>query len=119
MLRWIERIAAGLVLLIGLLHLAVGRRMFFEPTEQGVWFLSAGFLLVTTGLANLARAAEIRPSRLLSATAASGALAILALGALIAAASPELLLAPQTLVLLALGALLGAFSLRDVLRGRR
>lgn len=117
MLRRLDQAAAAVVSLIGVLHLVVGHQAFVSPTEGGVWFVSAGFLLVTTGLANLA-CAGVRPAKLQSLTAASGALAILVLGALIAAADRDLLFAPQTLVLLALGLLLSGLRFRDLLRGR-
>ena len=117
MLRTLDRAAGALVVLIGLLHLGVGHEAFTNPTERGVWFVSAGFLLVTTGLANLASANAA--SRLQSAAAASGSAAILISGALIAAADRELLFAPQTLVLLGLGAFLTALRLRQLTSGRR
>lgn len=118
MFRRFDQSAAVLVGLIGLTHLAVGHRAFTSPTESRVWFVSAGFLLVTTGLANSA-CTNGRPTRLQSLTAASGALAILVLGALIAAADRDLLFAPQTLVLLALGLFLAVRRLGDLLGKRR
>ncbi len=117
MLRHLDRAAGVLVVLIGLVHLGVGRAAFTHPTERGVWFVSAGFLLVTTGLANIA--ASRGASRLQSAAAASGSGAILILGALIAAADRDLLFAPQTLVLLALGAFLTALRLRGLISAPR
>ena len=54
MIGYVDRIAALLVLLFGLLHLAVGHRAFADPTEARIWFAAGGFLLVTAGLANLA-----------------------------------------------------------------
>ena len=108
-----NKIASAFVILIGLLHLGVGRAAFVTPTERGVWFVSAGFLLVTTGLANMA--SSTGSSKLQIAAAASGSLAILILGVLIASASPELLLAPQTIVLLGLGSVLSGLRLRDLL----
>jgi len=116
MLRHLNRLAAGMIVVIGLLHLAVGHAAFTAPTERGVWFVSAGFLLVTTGLANMA--ASTASSRLQTVAAASGSLAILILGALIARADRDLLFAPQTLVLLALGLLLTALRLRELLSPR-
>jgi hypothetical protein len=103
MMRRLDQAAAILVALVGLVHLAVGHQAFLAPTPGGVWFASAGFLLVTTGLANLACGASLRPGRLNSGAALSGAAAILVLGGLTAAADPNLLFAPQTLVLLVLG----------------
>ncbi|MDB5670878.1 MAG: hypothetical protein JWO25_1837 [Alphaproteobacteria bacterium] len=113
----IDRCAGTLVVIIGLVHLAVGRGAFVAPTNGGIWFLSAGFLLVTTGLANIAASGS--PSRLQSAAAASGSLAVLVLGALIARVDPGLLLSPQTLILLGLGSVLTALRLRDLLRRHR
>ena len=115
MIRHLDRIAGALVVLIGLAHLAVGRAAFTAPTAPRIWFASAGFLLVTAGLANLACVS--RPSRLQAAAGISGGLAILILGALIVAGDRELLTQPQTLVLLALGVLLTVLRLRDLLRG--
>ena len=119
MLRRLDQAAAVIVALIGLLHLAVGREAFLSPSERGVWFLSAGFLLFTTGLANLA-CAGVRPTRLQSLAAASGALAILVSGGLLAAGDRALLLSPQTLVLLGLGVFLSLRRLGELLgRSRR
>lgn len=116
MIRIIDQIAAVLVALIGVVHLAVGHQAFADPTERGVWFLSAGFLLIVTGLANLTRARAPIRSRLQSLTALGGAVTILILVALIAATGSGLLFEPQTLILLVLGLLLTGFSLRDLLR---
>ncbi len=117
MIRNVNKIASALVILIGLLHLGVGHAAFIAPTERGVWFVSAGFLLVTTGLANMASSTD--SAKLQTAAAASGGLAILILGALIASANPDLLFAPQTIVLLLLGVLLSALRLRDLVTHRR
>ena len=114
MKRRIDRIAAGLVFLFGLLHLAIGYKAFTDPTEPRIWFAAGGFLLVTAGLANLAAAGA--GSRLQSAAAASGSIAILVLGALLARGRMALLLEPQTILLLAIGVLLTAFRLREILR---
>jgi len=116
MLRIVDQVAAVLVALFGAAHLAAGYGAFVSPTERGVWFLSAGFLLVVTGLANLARARAAIRNRLQSLAALGGSLAILISGALIAASSPALLFAPQSIALIALGFLLTVFSLRDLLR---
>lgn len=116
MLSRIDRIAASLVALFGLAHLAVGHRVFTDPTEARIWFAAGGFLLVTTGLANLA--ASGAGSRLQSAAAASGTLAILILGALLARGGTGLLLEPQSLVLLALGLLLTGLRLREIFSPR-
>ncbi|WP_425988103.1 hypothetical protein [Brevundimonas sp. TWP2-3-2] len=116
MVRIIDQIAAVLVALFGVAHLAVGHQAFVSPTERGVWFLSAGFLLVVTALANLARARASSRTRLQSLTALSGSVAILVSGALIAASRPDLLFAPESIALISLGILLAGFSLRDLLR---
>ena len=115
MLRRIDRTAATLVFLFGLLHLAIGYEAFIDPTEPRIWFASGGFLLVTAGLANFAAAGA--GSRLQSAAAASGSLAILILGALIARGDRALLLEPQTILLLAIGVLLTVLRLREIFRG--
>jgi|GEM_PF-3095844 len=113
MLRRLDQMAAVLVSLIGVVHLAVGWRSFVSPTASGVWFVSAGFLLVTAGLINLSCARGGTP-RLQSAAALSGGLAIVVLGGLIAAADPDLLMQPQTLILLTLGVVLTVFRFRDL-----
>lgn len=113
MLAILDKAAAVLVVMVGVVHIGVGYTVFVAPTERGVWFVSAGFLLVTTGLANLASAQST--SRSQAAAAASGSLAVLILGALIASANPALLFSPQTLVLLALGIGLTGFRLRQLL----
>ena len=112
MISHLDRIAGAIVILIGLLHLGVGHAAFVAPTDRSVWFLSAGFLLVTTGLANIASSTDA--SRLQIVAAASGSLAILILGSLIGRADPDLLFAPQTLVLLGLGSFLTGLRLRDL-----
>ena len=114
MMRMADRAASVLVSLFGLLHLAIGYRAFVSPTEPRIWFAAGGFLLVTTGLANLAASGS--GSRLQSAAAASGTVAILVIGGLIARGKPQLLLEPQTILLLAIGLMLTAFRLRDLLR---
>ncbi len=116
MVRIVDQAAAVLVALFGIMHLAVGYDAFVSPSERGVWFLSAGFLLVLTGLANLARARAAVRSRLQSLTALGGSLSILMSGALIAASSPALMFAPQSIALIALGVLLAVFSVHDLLR---
>jgi hypothetical protein len=50
----IDLAAGALVSLFGLLHLAVHYNVFIYPTQPRIWFAAGGFLLVTTGLANLA-----------------------------------------------------------------
>lgn len=116
LLRRLDRLAALLVVLFGLLHLFVGRAVLADPTNPRIWFAAGGFLLVTTGLANFAAAAEARPSRLASAAALSGNFALLILGALIAKGDPALLREPQTLALLAIGAFLTLMRVRELMR---
>lgn len=106
--------AAWLVCILGIAHLAVGHAVFIEPTENRIWFASAGFLLLVTGLANLG--AQGRGTRMQSLAAAVGGLSILVIGALIALADPNLLIQPQTVILLALGLLLTVRRLREVIR---
>jgi len=114
-MRWIDRVAASLVLLFGLAHLAAGDRAFLEPSEPGVWFLSAGFLLILIGMANLACATRAPAPRLAVATGLAGGLSILVVGALLAAAAPASMTSPQALVLLALGLVLTALRARQLL----
>jgi hypothetical protein len=115
MLKRLDQAAAVIVSLVGLVHLLVGREAFLTPSERGVWFVSAGFLMLTTGLANLS-CASVRPTRLQSLTGMSGALAVLILGGLLAVADPRLLLAPQTLVVFALGGFLSLRRLGELSR---
>src|SRR5689334_11678681 len=103
---FLDLVAGWLVALLGLLHLAVGRAVFTAPTTSRVWFASAGFLLIVTGLANVA--AHGRADRAQNGAALAGSVSILVLGASIARSDPGLLWQPQTLVLLALGAFLTA-----------
>ena len=112
-MRSADRIAAWLVSILGVAHLAVGHAVFIEPTERRIWFASAGFLLIVTGLANLG--AQGGESRIQSLAAAVGSVSIVVLGALLARADPNLLLQPQTLTLLALGVLLTVCRLRDLI----
>ncbi len=119
MLRRLDQIAAALVSLIGVAHLVAGQQAFLAPTERGVWFVSAGFLLVTTGLANLACSSTARTGRLHNLAGLSGALAILILGGLSVMADRDLLFAPQTLVLLALGGFLSVRRLAGLFTSRR
>jgi hypothetical protein len=112
LIRRLDRLAALLVALFGLLHLFVGRAVLADPTNPRIWFAAGGFLLVTTGLANLA--ASYRPGRLAGAAALSGNLALLILGALIAKGDPGLLREPQTIALLAIGAFLSLMRAREM-----
>jgi hypothetical protein len=114
LLRRLDRLAALLVALFGLLHLFVGRAVFTDPTNPRIWFAAGGFLLVTTGLANLA--ASGYPNRLAAAAALSGNLALLILGALIAKGDPDLLREPQTIALLAIGGFLALRRAREMMR---
>jgi peptidoglycan/LPS O-acetylase OafA/YrhL len=112
----LDRLGALLVAFFGLLHLYIGRAVFADPTTPRIWFAAGGFLLVTTGLANFAAASASRPSRLDSAAALSGSLALLILGGLIARGDPGLLGEPQTVVLLAIGLFLAARRAREMVR---
>ena len=114
---FLDLVAAWLVALLGLIHLAVGRAVFVAPTSARIWFASAGFLLIVTGLANVA--AHGKADRAQNGAALAGSASILILGALIARSDPGLLRQPQTLVLLALGALLTSQRLLALTRGRR
>ena len=117
-IRSLDRLCAALVAILGVVHLYFGRAAFTAPTTAGVWFASAGFLLIVTGLANLA--ASEGASRMQTLAALAGSVAILILGFLISRADPHLLREPQTLVLLALGAFLTLMRLRALARrGRR
>ena len=117
MARIIDQIAAGFVILLGFVHLAVGHQSFANPTERGVWFLSAGFLLILIGLTNLTRARAAVRSGLQSLAALVGALFILIMaGLMIAASDPGMLFEPATLALVGVGLMLAGFSLRDLLR---
>jgi hypothetical protein len=115
---WIARSAAMLVLLFGVAHVAVGHRVFLAPTERGVWFLSAGLLLIVIGLSNLAVAGRAAASRLAVATALFGNLSILLVGSLLIVATPDSMAAPQAIALLVLSLLLAAACAGQLL-GRR
>lgn len=117
-MTWIVRIAATLVLLFGMAHLAVGHRVFLAPTERGVWFLSAGLLLILIGLSNLAVAGRAAASRLAVATALFGSLSILLVGSLLVVAAPDSMASPQAVALLILGLVL-AIACAGQLLGRR
>ena len=110
-MRTADKFAAWLVCLLGVAHLAVGHAVFIEPTDRRIWFASAGFLLIVTGLANLG--ARDAGSRIQSLAAAIGSLSIVVLGALLAQADPNLLMQPQTLTLIALGIFLTTCRLAD------
>lgn len=112
MIRRLNQIAGAVVCLIGMLHLAFGHAAFSNPTEASIWFASAGFLLLTTGLANIA--AGEADSRLQSAAGASGSIAILIIGALLARGNPELLMEPQAILLMIVGAMLTCFRLGEI-----
>src|SRR4051812_15667633 len=114
---FLDLVSAWLVALLGILHLAVGRAVFTAPTTPRIWFASAGFLLIVTGLANVA--AHGKADRSQNGAALAGSASILVLGLLIARSDPDLLRQPQTLVLLALGAFLTIQRLRALTRGRR
>ena len=111
-MRLADKVAAWLVCILGVAHLAVGYAVFIEPNDRRIWFASAGFLLIVTGLANLGAQGGAR--RMQSLAAAVGSLSILVIGALLAAADPDLLTQPQTLTLLALGLLLTLNRVREL-----
>ena len=111
-MRFADKAAAWLVCILGVAHLAVGHAVFIEPNERRIWFASAGFLLIVTGLANLG--AQGGGTRMQSLAAAAGGLSILVIGALLAWADRDLLVQPQTLTLLALGLFLTVQRLREV-----
>lgn len=112
LMRFVDKAAAWLVFLLGILHLAVGYAVFIQPTERRVWFMSAGLLLVMIGLANLA--AQAHSTRMNSLTGAVGGASILMVGTLLGFAHAGTLAQPQTLVLLALGIVLTARRLREL-----
>ena len=114
---FLDLVCAWLVALLGVLHLFVGRAVFMAPTTERIWFASAGFLLIVTGLANVA--AHGKADRAANGAALAGNVSILLLGLLIARSDPDLLRQPQTLVLLALGGFLAIQRLRAFTRGRR
>ena len=111
-MRFADKVAAWLVCILGAVHLAVGRAVFTDPNERRIWFASAGFLLIVTGLANVG--AQSGGTRMQSVAAIVGNLSILAIGFLLALADRELLTQPQTLTLLALGLFLTVNRLREL-----
>jgi uncharacterized membrane protein HdeD (DUF308 family) len=114
---FLDLVCAWLVALLGVVHLVVGRAVFTAPTTPRIWFASAGFLLIVTGLANVG--AHGKADRSANGAGLAGSASILVLGVLIARSDPDLLRQPQTLVLLALGAFLTIQRLRAFTRGRR
>jgi uncharacterized membrane protein YecN with MAPEG domain len=100
-MRFATKAAAILICLLGLVHLGFGFNAFVQPTEPRIWFASAGFLLIVTGLCNLA--AERTADRLIAVAALTGNASILILGSLFAVATPDVLAEPQSLLLIALG----------------
>ena len=56
-MRFADKVAAWLVCILGAAHLAVEHAVFTDPNERRIWFASAGFLLIVTGLATSARKA--------------------------------------------------------------
>lgn len=111
-MRYADKASAWLVFIIGALHLAVGHAAFTAPSAPRIWFASAGFLLIVTGLANLA--AQDRAGKMQQAAALAGSSSILILGTLIAVSDRNLLTQPQTLVLLALGLILTVRRIRGI-----
>ncbi|MFN2472762.1 MAG: hypothetical protein ABR588_02405 [Sphingomicrobium sp.] len=116
-MRLADRIAAWLVCIFGVAHVAVGHTVFTEPNERRIWFASAGFLLIVTGLANLG--AQGSRTRMQSLAAAVGNLWILVIGALLGFADRHLLAQPQTLILIALGLLLTVNRARELVSPNR
>ena len=116
MLKLVDQLVASSLLLVGGAHIAVASRVFGEPTEARIWFLSAGLMGLVTGLANLARARSARPERLASLTALVGALAIVLTGVLLGLAGTAAATRAPALAVFAIGGLAAAFSLRDLLR---
>ncbi len=111
-MRYVDKASAWLVCIIGALHLSVGHAAFTAPSEPRIWFASAGFLLVVTGLANIA--AQGGTGKMQHAAALAGSSSILILGTLIAMSDRNLLTQPQTLVLLALGLILTVQRIRGI-----
>ena len=111
-MRFADKLAAWLVCILGAVHLVVGHAVFTDPNERRIWFASAGFLLIVTGLANVG--AQSGGTRMQSLAAAVGNLSILVIGVLLALADRELLTQPQTLTLLALGLFLSVNRLREL-----
>lgn len=112
-MRYVDTACGWLVSIIGVLHLAAGRAAFTAPSEPRIWFASAGFLLVLTGLANLA--AQGATGRMQQAAALVGSSSILILGTLMAFSDRDLLTEPQTWVLLMLGLILTVQRLRSIM----
>lgn len=112
LMRYLDIGSAWLVCIIGVLHLAVGYAAFTAPTEGAIWFESAGFMLVVTGLANVA--AHRGAGRMQHVAGLAGSGSILVLGGLIARTDKDLLTQPQTLTLLALGAILTVHRIRGM-----
>jgi len=113
-MRFADITAAWFVIFLGVAHLAVGYAVFVDPSERRIWFTSAGFLLIVTGLANLG--AQAGGTRLQSLAAAAGGFSILVIGTLLALADPDLLVKPQTIALLGLGMFLTVRRMRDVIK---
>ena len=114
--RIVDVTASALILLTGLAHVAVGHRAFTETTEARVWFLSAGLLGITAGLANLARATAERPSRLLALAGLSGSLGPLSIGLLLQLTEEPPPVGPASYAVFAIGFAAAAFALRDLFR---
>ncbi len=115
-LRILDQVAAALILLTGIAHVAVGHRAFTETTEARVWFLSAGLMGITSGLANLARARSERPSRLLALAGLSGSLGMVLVGVLMQRTPDPPPLGPASIAVFAVGFIAAAFALRDLSR---
>jgi hypothetical protein len=115
-LRILDQVAAALILLTGIAHVAVANKAFTDPTEARVWFLSAGLMGIVSGLANLARASSERPSRLLSLAGLSGSVSMVMMGALLQLAPNAPPIGPASYAVFAVGLIAAAFAVRDLLR---
>ena len=115
-LRILDLTASALILLTGVAHTAVGHRAFTETTEARVWFVSAGLLGITAGLANLARAGAERPSRLLALAALSGSLGTFLIGLLLQMTEKPPPIGPASYAVFAIGLIAAAFALRDLFK---
>ena len=111
-MRYVDQVAAWVVCIIGAVHLGVGYAAFTAPSAPRIWFASAGFLLVVTGLANIA--AQAGGGKMQHVAALAGSSSILILGTLIAVSDRNLLIKPQTLVLLAFGLILTVQRIRGI-----
>jgi uncharacterized membrane protein len=117
--RIVDQTISGLLLAVGILHVAAGSSVVLHPTDRGTWFISAGFLGITAGLANWARARTAAPSRLLALAALCGAAGVVVIGGLIAVQNPKALSTAPSLIVFAIAMSAAAFSAGDLIRGTR